>query len=730
MAAIAAAFEAGFRRVKLKIRPGWALEMLRSVRQEFPGETFHIDCEGALSLNYMEMLYRFDDFALEMVEQPLAAEDLVAHAMLQESLRTPICLDESIASPLHAEMALDLKSCRHVNLKAGRVGGLTAALTILEACQAAEVIAGAAPRPKARSAPGPTWPWPPARVPHTRPISFPRKANWPRTWPSRCTRSAMRATARRKSHWPRSRGWGSFPMLRCWRIRHAEGGTEFVRKLPRSIACRALGTPKVLLTATRSVTLDSEDRAMAVFTEHAEHRQRRRVPAFPCRRRLAGPGDAALPARLRRMPQNAGGRRTGKAAGGRKGQEEERKGKRAVRGPQAGRDALGQGFCRVVQAGPLDQPGLARREGQSRRLSGRTANGDRRSAATTRCRWLAVPYEMTNQRPAALAKEQPKSLESFTWIPPLQDASRGEFQAGGRRRRPGGDRAEHAAACACRRIAITSSSSRKAAGRYEYLDKKLASIHLHRPTADADAGPKYYEVVSMPASRRPSLPANALYWTSIAYLLWDDFDPAQWDVDQQQALIDWLHWGGQIIVSGPDALEQLRNSFLRPYLPASVEKSRSFAAQDLAELQYWAGEVGLPPKPVKPWPGADLKKDPQAKYLPYTGDLLIERQVGRGRIVVSAFRLTGPELTGWAGFDCFFNACLLRRPARMFPTDAGSEDVRFRWVDGKANSPRLDAAKMTAVRYFVRDTGVEFDDYAADIVAAQKAAERLAVSTA
>ena len=139
MAAIAAAFGAGFRRVKLKIRPGWALEMLRGVRQEFPGEMFHIDCEGALSLGYMEMLYRFDDFALEMVEQPLAAEDLVAHAMLQESLRTPICLDESIASPLHAELALDLKSCRHVNLQAGRVGGLTAAMTILEACQAAEV---------------------------------------------------------------------------------------------------------------------------------------------------------------------------------------------------------------------------------------------------------------------------------------------------------------------------------------------------------------------------------------------------------------------------------------------------------------------------------------------------------------------------------------------------------------------------------------------------------------
>ena len=71
MAAIAAAITAGFRRIKLKIRPGWALEMLRSVRQEFPEGIFHIDCEGALSLNHTELLYRFDDFALAMVEQPL-----------------------------------------------------------------------------------------------------------------------------------------------------------------------------------------------------------------------------------------------------------------------------------------------------------------------------------------------------------------------------------------------------------------------------------------------------------------------------------------------------------------------------------------------------------------------------------------------------------------------------------------------------------------------------------
>src|SRR5208282_4803239 len=212
---------------------------------------------------------------------------------------------------------------------------------------------------------------------------------------------------------------------------------------------------------------------------------------------------------------------------------------------------------------------------------------------------------------------------------------------------------------------------------------------------------------------------------SIAYLLWDDFDPAQCDVDQQRALIDWLHWGGQVIVSGPDALEQLRNSFLRPYLPATVEKSRTFFGQDLAELSYWAGEVGFPPRPVKPWPGAVLKTDPKDRlvhYLPYTGDLLVERQVGRGRIVASAFRLTGPELTGWAGYDCLFNACLLRRPARVFPADQDLRETQFHWTGSRANSSRLDAAKMTAVRYFARDTGVEFNSYASDIVEAQKAA--------
>jgi hypothetical protein len=152
-------------------------------------------------------------------------------------------------------------------------------------------------------------------------------------------------------------------------------------------------------------------------------------------------------------------------------------------------------------------------------------------------------------------------------------------------------------------------------------------------------------------------------------------------------------------------------------------KSRNLSAGDLSEMQYWDGELGSPPVVTRPWQAAILKKDPHAQFLPYTNDLVAERQVGRGRIVATAFRLSGPELIDWRGFDCFFNACLLRRPARLIPaesdadTDVETPGAPFRWADGKADSQPLDAAKMTAVRYFVRDTGVDFAHYAADVAA-------------
>ena len=129
---LGAAWAAGFRRLKLKMRPGWEIHMLEAVRREFPAETLSVDYEGALTLAYSEILYRLDDFSLVLIEQPLWRDELVGHAMLQEALRTPISLDESITMPSHADMAFDLKSCRFMNLKPGRLGGLTAALAVYQ----------------------------------------------------------------------------------------------------------------------------------------------------------------------------------------------------------------------------------------------------------------------------------------------------------------------------------------------------------------------------------------------------------------------------------------------------------------------------------------------------------------------------------------------------------------------------------------------------------------------
>ena len=137
--AVGQAFEAGFPRVKLKFRPGWDVNMLRAVRQEFPTQRIHIDCNAAYRFDDLELFCRLDDFQLEMIEQPLAHFDLIDHARLQQTIRTAVCLDESVRSVELAEQALDLGSCRYVNIKPGRVGGLTPALEIHQRCRTAGV---------------------------------------------------------------------------------------------------------------------------------------------------------------------------------------------------------------------------------------------------------------------------------------------------------------------------------------------------------------------------------------------------------------------------------------------------------------------------------------------------------------------------------------------------------------------------------------------------------------
>lgn len=129
----------GYRRIKMKIKPGRDVEMLRVVRDRFPELPIMADANSAYTLADAARLAEMDDLNLMMIEQPLGHEDMLDHARLQESLRTPICLDESIRSADDVRLALHLGACRIVNIKPGRVGGLSEARAIHDLCLAAGV---------------------------------------------------------------------------------------------------------------------------------------------------------------------------------------------------------------------------------------------------------------------------------------------------------------------------------------------------------------------------------------------------------------------------------------------------------------------------------------------------------------------------------------------------------------------------------------------------------------
>ncbi|MCR4403824.1 MAG: o-succinylbenzoate synthase [Candidatus Acetothermia bacterium] len=132
---IARRLEEGYPRIKLKIKPGWDLKVLEQVRAHFPDIKLQVDANAAYTLADLPLLKGLDRFGLLMVEQPFAYDDLVDHAALQRELETPICLDESIPSLNAAKAALALGSCRIINIKPGRVGGLTQAIAIHDYCR-------------------------------------------------------------------------------------------------------------------------------------------------------------------------------------------------------------------------------------------------------------------------------------------------------------------------------------------------------------------------------------------------------------------------------------------------------------------------------------------------------------------------------------------------------------------------------------------------------------------
>jgi len=131
--------EAGYQRIKMKIKPGWDVEVVAEVRQRFPSIKLMADANSAYTLADADRLKQLDRFYLMMIEQPLAHDDIIDHAALQAKLDTPICLDECIRSVRHAEQAIRMRACGIINIKLGRVGGFTEAKRIHDVAQAAGI---------------------------------------------------------------------------------------------------------------------------------------------------------------------------------------------------------------------------------------------------------------------------------------------------------------------------------------------------------------------------------------------------------------------------------------------------------------------------------------------------------------------------------------------------------------------------------------------------------------
>lgn len=125
----------GYKKIKVKIKPGWDIEPIRAIRERFGYEVpLMADANSAYSLEDIDILKQLDPFKLIMIEQPLAHDDIIDHAKLQAAITTPICLDESIHSVEDARKAIELGSCKIINIKVGRVGGLTEAIKIHDLC--------------------------------------------------------------------------------------------------------------------------------------------------------------------------------------------------------------------------------------------------------------------------------------------------------------------------------------------------------------------------------------------------------------------------------------------------------------------------------------------------------------------------------------------------------------------------------------------------------------------
>ena len=327
-------------------------------------------------------------------------------------------------------------------------------------------------------------------------------------------------------------------------------------------------------------------------------------------------------------------------------------------------------------------------------------------------------FTLRSTRDLALSKDQEKQLETTFFVPAVEDSLRWRSSLLARRgvslpptSMPVNKMAPHQ-----HHFVVLAAEPR----RYAFIDTTyVVRAHFETkyelPTQAVLPFDRQYRVVAPALDKLVPLPDNPLCWSTVAYIVWDEVDPEQLSIAQRSALVDWIHWGGQLLVSGPDSLDLLRDCFLTPYLPADGAGARTITADDLAPLsKNWkAAKRPTPLTPVADWSGVNLKLRPEGISAPGAGDLFAERRVGRGRILVSAMQLAERDLINWSsGYENLLNNLILRRPARKFAWDDGyfgnalDADAGGRAYVLRPKNPGqwIPADTNSKLHYFTRDT--------------------------
>lgn len=316
-------------------------------------------------------------------------------------------------------------------------------------------------------------------------------------------------------------------------------------------------------------------------------------------------------------------------------------------------------------------------------------------------------YYSVSSRPFTIAKGEQKSLSTNVFIP-RRDKGTSAFITYNLQRNSGVVMPDFHGVRLMKPFQYHMVVLTKEADKYAYMNV-IDSVAVPTTVESFTRLPVFYAVVRTRPDEEPiTLPRQALYWTTIAYVVWDDLDVDQLDAEQQQALIDWVHFGGQLILSGPDSLDKLANSFLADYLPAKIKSSRNLTADDFAEINaYWEvkdSNQKLTRKIVvndeSPIIGVDFELHPDAKFVNDTGEIVVERPLGRGRIVATSFSLKSKPIINWPSYQSFFNSAILRRPARRFGTTSDST-FSFAWLDDATSI--FDPLIGSTLRFLSRD---------------------------